>query len=593
MDLQTKQDFQALMHRILDPLKPWYSPGRARLPLGTSGYAYSTDGAELEGFSRPLWGLVPFWAGGGRDADFERIYTEGLTNGSDPAHTEYWGGFGDKDQRFVEMAAIACGMLFAPERVWKPLSPDTQQRLAEWLYGINEHGLPHCNWLFFLVLVDLALKKCGCPYDEARLEESLEELESYYVDGGWYRDGTTSQKDYYIPFAMHYYGLLYAVAEGKEDPERAARFRQRAEIFAQDFIYWFDDDGAALPFGRSLTYRFAQCAFWSACIYAGIEPFPLEVMKGLIVRNLNWWMEQKIFDRDGILTIGYGYANLMMSENYNAPGSPYWAMKTFLVLALPDEHPFWTAREEKRPKLSSLRALPHAEMLMQCREHDVVAYTAGVCELYGHGHVIEKYSKFAYSPAFGFSCERSGFVLEEACPDSMLAFVVDSTVFVRKRSDVWKVEDDTVYSEWSPMPGIHVKTTVYPTSSGHIRRHEIISEWECTAYDCGFSVPDDPQNGAQKLYGPQFAAAQSSLRRCTAVGSGPDSQGTVIAADPNTNLIYSNTCIPAVSYKIKRGLTALKTEFYTQALGRDDHGFEIALEEYVRTQMRASTRERK
>lgn len=52
-------------------------------------------------------------------------------------------------------------------------------------------------------------------------------------------------------------------------------------------------------------------------------------MKGLIVRNFNWWLGQKMFDRDGILTIGYCYPQMYMAERYNAPGSPYWGMKSF------------------------------------------------------------------------------------------------------------------------------------------------------------------------------------------------------------------------------------------------------------------------
>lgn len=31
--------------------------------------------------------------------------------------------------------------------------------------------------------------------------------------------------------------------------------------FAKQFIYWFDEEGEAIPFGRSLTYRFSQVSF--------------------------------------------------------------------------------------------------------------------------------------------------------------------------------------------------------------------------------------------------------------------------------------------------------------------------------------------
>ena len=72
MNLQTKADFTALMHKFLDPLKPYYSAGCARLHLGETGVTYNQNAIELEAFSRPLWALVPFWVGGGSDPEFEK-----------------------------------------------------------------------------------------------------------------------------------------------------------------------------------------------------------------------------------------------------------------------------------------------------------------------------------------------------------------------------------------------------------------------------------------------------------------------------------------------------------------------------------------
>ena len=226
MRLESKEDFRQWMGKVLDPLKPLYSRGKARLHLGDSGVTYPQVSIEMEAFSRPLWALVPFWAGGGEDREFEEIYREGLANGSDPDHEEYWGGFTDYDQRFVEMAAIASGILFALEKVWEPLSQKAKQNLADWLYGINEHIIPDCNWQFFMILVNVSLKKQGYRFSQEKLESGLEKVESYYLGDGWYRDGGSAQKDYYISFAMHYYGLLYAAAMEKEEPERCRRFKE-------------------------------------------------------------------------------------------------------------------------------------------------------------------------------------------------------------------------------------------------------------------------------------------------------------------------------------------------------------------------------
>ena len=561
MQLSTKQDFQALMHLFLDPLKPYYSAGGARLHLGDTGVTYGQAAIELEAFSRPLWALVPFWMGGGSDPEFEAMYRRGLAAGSDPENPEYWGSCKDYDQCFVEMAAIACGLLNAPDKLWDPLSGAEKQNLARWLDQINHHQIPECNWQFFMILVNLALKKCGMPYDAENMARGLARIDSYYSGDGWSTDGASPQKDYYIPWAIQYYGVLYAKFAADTDPERAALYRSRAELFARQFIYWFDENGAALPYGRSLTYRFAQNCFWAACVWAGLEPFPLGVMKGLIVRNFHWWLEQKIFDRDGILTIGYCYPQMYMAERYNAPGSPYWGMKSFILLALPDDHPFWAAQAEPMPALDALKPMPHANMLVARRKGRVTAYAAGVNEGHGHGQFPEKYAKFAYDTRFGFCASRSREVIYQAAPDSMLAFVIDDNVFVRKVSLSHEIRADRVVSKWSPFPGITVTTTVLPTADGHIRRHEIDSDYPCEAYDCGFAVPNFAPGYVESTAG-GAATARNAAVSCTVSGSG---EGTVIKCDPNVSLYSTNVCIPAVRYAIPEGRTVLETEIKAQA----------------------------
>ena len=562
MELHTKADFTALMHTLLDPLKPLYSAGGARLHLGDTGVTYGPAAIELEAFSRPLWALVPFWAGGGSDPAFEAVYRRGLAAGSDPESPEYWGDCGDYDQRFVEMAAIACGLLTAPETLWDPLTEPERANLAAWLGQINAHTIPDCNWQFFRILVNLALRSRGMPYSPALLEDGLRKIDSYYSGDGWSTDGASVQKDYYIPWAIQYYGLLYSKFAADTDPARAALYRQRAGLFAQQFVYWFDQNGAALPFGRSLGYRFAQCSFWSACVWAGLEPLPLPVMKGLIVRNLQWWLGQKIFDRDGVLTIGYCYPQMYMAERYNAPGSPYWSMKTFLLLALPDEHPFWAVVAAPLPALEARRPMPYANMLVQRRAGRVTAYAAGVNEGHGHGQFPEKYAKFAYDTRFGFCASRSREVLCQAAPDSMLAFVIDDNVFVRRVSERWALRPGCLVSRWSPFPGIEVTTTVTPTARGHRRRHEIDSRWACEAYDCGFAVPNFAPGYAEAAGGGE-ATARTDTLRCTVRGAG---EAVVIACDPNTSLYFPNVHLPAVRYAIPQGHTVLETEVEDDAL---------------------------
>lgn len=561
MELNTRKDFEALMHKILQPLLPLYSPGGALLQLGDTGVTYPRRTIGMEGFSRPLWALAPYWLGGGQPGPFAEVYRRGLAAGADPDGPEYWGSPGDYDQLFVEMAAIACAILEVPAVVWEPLAENEKQNLARWLNTINTHELPHCNWLFFRVLVDLALDSVGMPCDLPQMERDLDEIDSWYVGDGWYTDGTPSikpQRDYYIPWALQYYGVLYSVFAARRAPARAERFRRRALEFGRQFAFWFDENGAALPYGRSLGYRFGQCAFYSACVFAGLEPLPLPVMKGIIVRNLQWWMARPIFDRDGVLTIGYTYPQLYMSERYNAPGSPYWGMKSFVVLALPADHPFWSAEAAPLPRMPELYAMQSADLLFQrLPDGQVNAYAPAEVEQNEHGQFAEKYAKFVYNTRFGFSASRSYVQLEQAAPDSMLAFVIDGYTFVRRHSERFQLLGDRLLSQWSPFAGITVTTELIPQGRGHIRRHTVQSDVACTAYDCGFAVPKFCDGFATQTDGAQ-AEACNAAQRCVVAGQGGGA-GVIVDAWPNTSLYAANTVIPAVRYDIPAGACELTT----------------------------------
>ncbi|MEE0800630.1 MAG: DUF2264 domain-containing protein [Gemmiger sp.] len=567
MELKTRSDFESLMLRILDPLKPLYSEGGALLQLGETGVTYPRRTIGMEGFSRPLWALAPYWLGGGKAEDFAGIYRRGLASGTDPRGPEYWGDPADYDQLFVEMAAIGCAILEVPQIVWNPLTDAEKQNLARWLNTINEHELPHCNWLFFRVLVNLALDSVGMPCDIELMYRDLDEVDSWYVGDGWYTDGTPDikpQRDYYIPWAIQYYGVLYSVFAAKRDPARARKFRERAMAFGREFAYWFDPNGAALPYGRSLGYRFGQCAFYSACVFAGLEPLPLPVMKGIITRNLDWWCSRPIFDRDGVLTIGYTYPQLYMSERYNSPGSPYWGMKTFLVMALPEDHPFWSAESAPLPELPALYAMKSADLLFQrLPDGQVNAYAPAEVEYNEHGQFSEKYGKFVYNTRFGFSASRSYVQLEQAAPDSMLAFVIDGYTFIRRHSESFQLWGDRLISKWSPFAGITVVTELIPTGKGHIRRHTVQSSIACTAYDCGFAVPKFCAGFASSA-ADAAAEAHNDKLSCSVTGQ-EGGTGVIVDAWPNTSLYAVNTVIPAVRYDIPVGSVTLETRVESES----------------------------
>ena len=574
MDLMTRKDFVADLFRYLDPLRPRYDSDGSRVRLAGGSAQYEDEVIPFESWARPLWGLVPFWAGGGRSADgfFEDVYPRGLEAGSDPASPSYWGSCRAHDQRFVEMAAVAYGLLLAPDVLWEPLGTAARRHVATWLAQVNDHEFPAGNWLWFRALVNLALLRLGAGGNRGQLAVDLDALDGFALPGGWYQDGPTGLPDYYNAMTFQFFSLLYVRLLGARDPARAARYRERTREFATDYLRLFSARGEGAPYGRSMTYRFAQAGFWSmaaACDSDLGQEFTPAVLKGLVTRNLTAWDRWRICDNAGVLTVGYCYPNQHMAEGYNAAGSPLWCLMAFACLALPKSDSFWSLEPAPLPKLPVLSvALGGSALVARDAVGEITLFPSGRVPGHPFAQAPAKYAKFACSSRFGFSVARSACSLAEAAPDSMLAFVIGGHVFVREGVSGSHVEEGpdgqlAVVSTWSPWPGIKVETRVEPLPDGrtHLRRHRVTSEVACEAYDCGFAVPGD--------YHQMGLADVERTCRVRATGAKGVAAGEPILIKPeaNTNLTCGKTLIPAVRYAISAGAQVLETVVELRATG--------------------------
>jgi hypothetical protein len=518
--LGSRSDVEQLLRDLAAPLASRFTPGRAGLRLGATRAWYGEPTGLLEAFSRPLWGIVPLAAGGGRADDLWPLWREGLANGTDPKHPEFWGWTADFDQRLVETTILALGIALAPGELWTPLHPDARARVLAWMERAGAAEPFDNNWRFFRVLINVVLRSVGGDWSARNVEADLRRIDQFYLGGGWYADGEGRRGDYYVPWAMHFYGLIYAQLAGETDRERAAAFRERARQFAQDFLHWFAADGSAIPFGRSLTYRAAQGAFWGALAFAGVEGLPWGVVKGLYLRHLRWWMGQPILSESGVLTIGYQYPNPAMAENYTTPGSPYWAFKAFLPLAVPAGHPFWSEPEAPMPARRTVHTVPAAGFVLMADRAaaHVVALNAGQPVAGFPRHAAQKYSKFAYSTRFAFAVPAgSGDVLAEGGFDSVLALSDDGVRF-RPRDHCLdaRAENGVAYGRWRPWPDVEVRTWLIAADSLHLRVHRLRTGRALWSAEAGFAV--GYENRAQ--VGIASAAPGAMILQSCAGGSG-------------------------------------------------------------------------
>lgn len=551
--LRTRGELFTAVRDLWLPVRRRFSEGKARVRLAVNTAVYSDVTAEFEAFARPLWGIAPLVVQSdiADNVDIAQIYVTGIVNGTDPSHPEYWGELADFDQAIVETAALACALCFAPAQLWTPLPSVTKSRLSQWLRSPNALRLYANNWLFFRVMNNLALQNLGEEYDNECLESDLRHLESFYLGDGWYSDGDPRRCDYYSAFGMQFYSLLYASLAFSTDPERCERFKCRAVEFAGQFMHFFSSDGSALPFGRSLTYRFAQSAFWSALAFSGAE-VNLGVLKGLLLRNLRWWLRQPIFTETGLLTIGYSYPNAAIADHYNGPGSPYWAMKAFVCLLLPPSHPFWSCEEAPLPNMPEKALLPQARMVV-CRSGQHVQLFGGA-DLVNPGlrHGAPKYNKFVYSNRFGFNVPTANLAIESSVHDSMLSVSTDGVCFtVRSTVDMVHISTEALVCCWSPLPQVRIVSWVVPVLTGHMRIHLIHADCWFEAREGGFPVACDGRT--------QFEVEpHSACARGTAVFSViwdllAMRRGGVVAAHPSSNVYYVRTAIPFLTSRLPAG----------------------------------------
>jgi hypothetical protein len=150
-----------------------------------------------------------------------------------------------------------------------------------------------------------------------------------------------------------------------------------------------------------------------------------------------------------VLSIGWSYPDLLMSEAYNGPGSPYWAFKYFLPLAVAADHPFWSTPEQAVGR--EARHVVERPPVVVVNQDDRQAQVLNG----GRGDWFErqgsaKSGKFAYSSAFGFAVNADA-PLYLGIGDSMLVLRENAGVYqVRSHvSDSGIMDGDLVWLDGS------------------------------------------------------------------------------------------------------------------------------------------------
>ena len=277
-------------------------------------------------------------------ADYYRYQIGKLTDPASLSYIEPRAKNGGPSQKLVEFGALALSMLTNPDVLWKPLPQSQKDELAKIMLSYGDGPTVDSNWKFFNIFVLSFFKEQGYSVNETLLVQYLEKSLKHYRGNGWYNDSPAF--DYYSMWAFQMYGTIWSEFFGKKYyPELAAKFTANFSDLKDNYPYLFSKDGEMIMWGRSISYR-----------TGAVVPFPLMGFQNDPNTNYGWmrrissgvikqFLTHPDFMQDNVPTLGFYGAFEPAVQIYSCRGSVYWMGKIFLGLLVPDNNPFWNAKE--------------------------------------------------------------------------------------------------------------------------------------------------------------------------------------------------------------------------------------------------------
>ncbi|MER8042370.1 DUF2264 domain-containing protein [Streptomyces sp. NPDC094032] len=545
----TRDHWETTADRLLLAVRPHASPGGGLVDLPGPRPSRSGPRSDgLEGYARTFLLAALRTALGDDPYGHRDRYAEGLAAGTAHPGTEgpdSWPLMADTPQAVVESASVALALRLTRHRLWDHLDDRVRQRAVDWLLPALGPSPVDNNWWLFGLTVAGFLQDAGIETDRAAatVDRALERIEDWYLGDGWYSDGDNRAFDHYNAWALHLYPVLHAHLSG--DRALLDRYGPRLRAQLDAHVHLFDTNGAPLPYGRSLTYRFAAAAApWLGAL-TGHTPLTPGATRRLASGSLRYFLDRGATDARGRLTLGWHGPYEPVLQSYSGPGSPYWAAKGFLGLLLPADHPAWTDPEEPLPaeRADTVRAFGPTGLLVQTTAAD------GLVRLHNHGsnHVGDPaaddpgYSRHAYST-------RTGPTTAPDPADNHFALLApDGTATARGPVTPLGTGPDRAVSRHTPLPGVHVISAVLVHGRAEVRAHLVLGAPEGTPVrQTGWTAhPEGPVSQLHPVHGyaPELAELPTGA---TLQGPGPTC----------TPALHGTTTGPAALFVALASLTA-------------------------------------
>ncbi len=410
----------------------------------------------------------------GYEGSISAPFIKAIIRGTDPKNSDYWGDQSENDQ---VGSVFAMAAYIEPQRYWTPLTPEQKNNLLSYFRRSVYLKTYNNNHLYFHMVPVELLEEYGIDSNREHLTRMYERIMGWYRGDGWFLDGSNSAFDYYNLWGFQLFNqVLY-----KYDPKWRKQFGDRIVKTTAEFMetlpWLFGRDGGPIPFGRSLSYRFAGNAAIAWSVINGTCTLPPGQARRIASGSLKYFWEHGCLGDNHLLNIGYWGANASIGESYLYYGDPYWANQGLACLLIPENNPFWTDVEEPIPAdgAGGKLAVPGAEFTIRISPIDGEGRLFPVGQSFAmdrkRWQTGAKYDQHGYSGYLGFC------IPGEDGPDigaGRSGYSFDGTNwFYRERSKSILVGNDHLISSYSLKPA-HEKGSVPQENTDEIVTHTLV-----------------------------------------------------------------------------------------------------------------------
>jgi hypothetical protein len=251
----------------------------------------------------------------------------------------------DSNYQFTcEFGGLFKTLLLLPDTIWSQYSRKQKEEMVITISKWAHHRTTQNNWRIFNICALSFLKKYGYPIDEELLKSHLLWVVSYQSGDGWYLEQTYN---YYSISLFIVYTTIWNRTFGDEYyPEIAEIIEKSARKLMESVTSFFARDGYINMWSRSICYRtWVSGAFPVAFMLKEKTELDAGWARRLCSGSLLQFVTREEFYYNDIPSLGFYGKKEYMVQNYSCAGSPFLMFLPFICLALPDDSPFWKAKE--------------------------------------------------------------------------------------------------------------------------------------------------------------------------------------------------------------------------------------------------------